>query len=83
MLDIFSVVLQICPTLNKVVFINKFIGQNYLFIYRRLSTDITCKRLQVLNKKSRQKISLFITDLKDEKGNSKGTRVTFDIPYKS
>lgn len=48
--------------------------------HRSMATDITHERLQVLNKKLRQKISLTITDLKDDKGNPAGTKVTFDIP---
>jgi len=48
-----------------------------------LSTDITRERLQVLNKKLKQKISLAIVDLKDDNGNSAGTKVSFDIPFKN
>lgn len=51
--------------------------------HRSMSTDITRERLQVLNKKNRQKISLSIIDLKDDKGNPAGTKVTFDIPFKN
>ncbi|MCD4682011.1 MAG: histidine kinase, partial [Bacteroidales bacterium] len=51
--------------------------------HRSMATDITHERLQVLNKKLRQKIILIITDLEDEKGNPAGTKVTFDIPFKS
>jgi len=51
--------------------------------HRSMATDITRERLQVLNKKLKQKISLSITDLKDKKGNPTGTKVTFDIPFKS
>jgi len=51
--------------------------------YRSLATDITRERLQVLNKKLRQKISLAITDLKDDNGKPAGTKVVFDIPFKS
>jgi len=51
--------------------------------HHSMATDITHERLQVLNKKLRQKIVLAIIDLKDEKGNPAGTRVTFDIPFKN
>ncbi len=50
--------------------------------HRSLSTDITRERLHVLNKKLKQKITLVITDLKDDKGNPAGTKVVFDIPFK-
>ena len=51
--------------------------------HRSMATDITRDRLRVLNKKLRQKIKLTITDLKDKNGNSAGTKVTFDIPFKN
>jgi tetratricopeptide (TPR) repeat protein len=51
--------------------------------HRSMATNITRDRIHVLNKKLRQKISLTIADLKDDKGNPAGTNVTFDIPLKS
>ncbi|MCD4729607.1 MAG: histidine kinase, partial [Bacteroidales bacterium] len=51
--------------------------------HRSMATDITRDRLKVLNKKLKQKIVLAIIDLKDEKGNPAGTKVTFDIPFKN
>ncbi len=51
--------------------------------HRSMATDITRDRLQVLNKKRRHKIRLAISDLKDDNGNPIGTKVVFDIPYKS
>ena len=51
--------------------------------HRSMATNITHDRLQVLNKKLRQKITLVITDLKDEKGNPAGTKVMIDIPFKN
>ncbi len=51
--------------------------------HRSMATDITRECLQVLNKRLSRKINLVITDLKDDKGNPAGTKVTFDIPFKN
>ena len=45
-----------------------------------MSTDITQKRISVLNKKLKRKITLDIIDLKDEYGKAIGTKVVFEIP---
>nr|NQU90006.1 tetratricopeptide repeat protein [Bacteroidota bacterium] len=50
--------------------------------HRSMATDITRERLTVLNKKLKQKISMVITDLKNEKNEPSGTKVVFDIPFK-
>jgi len=50
--------------------------------HRSMATDITRERLLVLNKKLKQKISLIISDLKDEKDKPAGTKVVLDIPIK-
>jgi len=50
--------------------------------HRSMATDITRERLMVLNKKLKQKITLIISDLKDDKNKPAGTKVVFDIPYK-
>lgn len=42
-----------------------------------VATGITQERLAILNRKSKQKSSFTITDLKDEAGEPAGTRVTF------
>ena len=47
-----------------------------------MATDITRERLMVLNKKLKQKFRLNIVDLKNEKNEAVGTKVTFDIPYR-
>ena len=47
-----------------------------------MATVITRERLQVLNKKLKQKIRLNILDLKNEKNEPAGTKLTFDIPYR-
>ncbi|MCD4682404.1 MAG: histidine kinase [Bacteroidales bacterium] len=50
--------------------------------HRSMATDITRERLTVLNKKLKQKISLIISDLKDDKDEPIGTKVVINIPYK-
>jgi len=50
--------------------------------HRSMATDITRERLMVLNKKLKQKIRLSIVDIKNEKNEPAGTKVTFDIPYR-
>ncbi|MBN1339184.1 MAG: histidine kinase, partial [Bacteroidales bacterium] len=50
--------------------------------HQSMGTDITNERLMVLNKKLKQKISLIISDLKNEQNEPAGTKVVFDIPYK-
>lgn len=50
--------------------------------HHSMSTEITRQRLKVLSKKTRQKIILSIIDLKDEDGNSTGTNVIFDLPFR-
>jgi sensor histidine kinase YesM len=47
--------------------------------HRSLATSITKERLKILNKKSRQKISLEIEDLKDSTNRGIGTKVRFEI----
>jgi hypothetical protein len=49
-------------------------------IHRSLSTSITHDRLVKLNKKSKTKIRMEITDLKNDLGEACGTKVTFGIP---
>ena len=46
-----------------------------------MATEITRERLKILNRKSREKINFTITDLADEKGNPKGTKVSIIIPF--
>jgi len=48
--------------------------------HKSLATAITHERLQILNKKLKQKIKLNITDMKNENNKPAGTKVTFDIP---
>ncbi len=50
--------------------------------HRSMATNITRERLTVLNKKLKQKITLVISDLKNEKNEPSGTKVVFDIPFK-
>ena len=49
-------------------------------IHRSMSTSITHERLIKLNKKMRHKIKMEITDLKDDLGAARGTKVSFGIP---
>ena len=42
---------------------------------------ITKERLDILNKQLKNKISVEITDLKDEAGKATGTRVRLVIPF--
>jgi len=48
--------------------------------HKSMATAITMERIQVINKKGKQKIKLEIIDLKDEQGKAAGTRVVFRIP---
>ncbi|MCK4677525.1 MAG: histidine kinase [Bacteroidales bacterium] len=48
--------------------------------HKSLATAITYERIRVLNKKLKKKIALNILDLKNEKEEPTGTRVTFEIP---
>jgi len=48
--------------------------------HKSLATGITHERIQVLNKKLKNKITLEILDLKDDSTKPSGTKVTFDIP---
>ncbi len=45
-----------------------------------IATNITNERIELLNKKSKKKITLQITDLKNDKNDPIGTRVTFSFP---
>ena|GEM_PF-6097597 len=45
-----------------------------------MATAITLERIKVLNRKLKRKITLEIIDLKDEKGQARGTLVRFGIP---
>ena len=56
------------------------IGLKQNRVHRSLSTSITHDRLIELNKKLKTKIHLDITDLKNDRGEACGTRVTFGIP---
>ncbi|MBW6460440.1 MAG: histidine kinase, partial [Bacteroidales bacterium] len=47
-----------------------------------MATGITLDRLHALNRRSKRKITLEITDLKDENGEARGTRVVFEVPVK-
>jgi tetratricopeptide (TPR) repeat protein len=48
--------------------------------HRSMSTYITKERLTALNKKLQRKITLDITDLRNESGDPAGTLVTFGLP---
>lgn len=45
-----------------------------------IATNITQERLAILNRKSKSKSSIVISDLKNESGQPEGTRVTFLFP---
>lgn len=49
--------------------------------HKSLATEIINDRIQSLNKKLKQKISLSIIDLKSDTLEPKGTRVVLNIPY--
>ena len=49
--------------------------------HKSLATQIILDRIQALNKKSKQKISLKIHDLKTEDGLPAGTKVVLELPY--
>jgi len=48
--------------------------------HKSLATVITRERIESLNSRSKQKITLDIIDLKDERGEAAGTRVVLRIP---
>jgi LytS/YehU family sensor histidine kinase len=48
--------------------------------HKSMVTDITRERIAALNKKHKTHITLEIIDLKDEKGEARGTRVVLVIP---
>jgi sensor histidine kinase YesM len=48
---------------------------------KSLATEIILDRIQILNKKLKQKIRLDITDLKSEANEAIGTMVRLDLPY--
>jgi hypothetical protein len=45
-----------------------------------MATTITLERIKVLNKKTKNKITLEIIDLKDDEGQARGTLVRFGVP---
>ena len=49
--------------------------------HKSLATEIINDRIQALNKKLKQKITLNIIDLKTATDKSSGTKVVLDIPY--
>ena len=51
--------------------------------HRSMATSITRERLDAINKKQHRKITLHITDLKNELGEATGTLVTFGIPIQN
>ncbi|MBW6492865.1 MAG: histidine kinase, partial [Lentimicrobium sp.] len=48
--------------------------------HKSMATAITMERIAVLNRKLKRKITMEIIDLKDERGEAKGTRVVFGVP---
>jgi tetratricopeptide (TPR) repeat protein len=51
--------------------------------HRSLGMQVTQERLDILNEKSKEKVSFQILDLKDEGGNATGTRVELKIPFEN
>jgi tetratricopeptide (TPR) repeat protein len=48
--------------------------------HKSMATAITMERIRVLNRRLKRKITMEIIDLKDEKGEARGTRVVFVVP---
>ena len=48
--------------------------------HKSMATAITSERIAILNRKLKRKITMEIVDLKDERGEAKGTRVVFGVP---
>lgn len=48
--------------------------------HKPIATDTINERIRVLNKRQKLKITLAITDLKDQQGEACGTKVVFTIP---
>lgn len=51
--------------------------------HRSLGMQVTKERLDILNEKSKEKVSFRIFDLKDAEGNAAGTKVELKIPYET
>jgi LytS/YehU family sensor histidine kinase len=49
--------------------------------HKSLATEIIMDRINILNRKLKQKISLSITDLKSDANEAVGTMVRLDLPY--
>jgi hypothetical protein len=49
--------------------------------HRSMATMISRQRISAINKKSKQKITMDIIDLKDDQGEALGTKVVFVIPF--
>ncbi|MBI2968987.1 MAG: tetratricopeptide repeat protein [Bacteroidetes bacterium] len=48
--------------------------------HKPLAIQITKERLRFLNKSKKQKLDFAVADVKEEKGKSSGTKITFTIP---
>jgi tetratricopeptide (TPR) repeat protein len=48
--------------------------------YKSMATEITRQRIKAINRRSKNKITMTITDLKDENGIASGTSVRFKFP---
>lgn len=55
-------------------------GQNE--VHKSMATTITMERLDILNKRKKNKIRLLVNELKDSMNNVMGTQVSFAIPFK-
>jgi len=50
--------------------------------HKSMATSITKERLRILSRKRKQKFTLNIIDLFDDKNTPKGTKVVYNIPFK-
>ena len=50
--------------------------------HKSLGTTITYQRIRVLNKKLKKKITLRILDLKNSDGDSTGTKIVIELPFR-
>jgi tetratricopeptide (TPR) repeat protein len=51
--------------------------------HRSMATEITRERLRILNRKGKRKISFEITDLVDDNGAARGTKVSIVLPVEA
>ena len=54
--------------------------KNSVNVHQSMALDISKKRLKTLEELENKKVNLKIEELKDENNNSRGTRITLELP---